>query len=107
RQLDVMGASVYDTTREGNKLQRFISRKVHINTQEKAIRRSMLLFREGDEVDPLLFRENERILRQSNVLLDARILLMPVNDEEVDVVVLVQDIWPVIPEGSFSGFDNF
>lgn len=106
-QLDVMGASVYDTTREGNRLQRFISRKVHINTQERAIRRSMLLFKEGDPVDPLLFKENERILRQSAVLLDARILIRPVSEEEVDVEVLVQDIWPVIPEGSFSGFDNF
>lgn len=106
-QLDVMGASVYDTTRKGNRLQRFVSEKVHINTQEKAIRRSMLLFREGDSVDPLLFKENERILRQSNVLLDARILVQPVSDGEVDVEVLVQDVWPVIPEGSFSGFHNF
>lgn len=106
-QLDVMGASVYDTTRQGNRLQRFVSRKVHINTQEKAIRRSMLLFKAGDEVDPLLFKENERILRQSAVLLDARILIRPVSEEEVDVEVLVQDIWPVIPEGSFSGFDDF
>lgn len=106
-QLDVMGASVYDTTRQGNRFQRFISRKVHINTQEKAIRRSMLLFKEGDAVDPLLFKENERILRQSNVLLDARIMVWPVSEEEVDVEVLVQDIWPVIPEGSFSGLNNF
>lgn len=107
RQLDLMGASVYDTTRQGNRLQRFISRKVHINTQEAAIRRSMLLFKEGDTVDPLLLKENERILRQSNVLLDARILIRPVGPEEVDVEVLVQDVWPVIPEGSFSGLDNF
>lgn len=106
-QLDVMGASVYDTTRQGNRLQRFVSRKLHINTQERAIRRSMLLFKEGDEVDPLLFKENERILRQSKVLLDARIRIYPVSEEEVDVEVLVQDIWPVIPEGSFSGLNNF
>ncbi len=106
-QLDVMGASVYDTTREGNRLQRFISRRVHINTQEKMIRRSMLLFKEGDAVDPLLFKENERILRQSSVLLDARIRVRPVSEEEVDVEVVVQDIWPVIPEGSFGGLNNF
>lgn len=106
-QLDLMGASVYDTTRKGNRFQRFISQKVHMNTQEKAIRNSMFLFKEGDTVDPLVFKENERILRQSNVLLDARILIRPVSEEEVEVEVLVQDVWPVIPEGSFSGFDDF
>ena len=107
RQLDVLGASVYDTTRQGSRLERFVSRRIHINTHERAIRQSMLIFKEGDEVDPLVFKENERILRQSNVLLDARILVLPLNDDEVDVEVLVQDIWPIIPTGSFSGFDNF
>jgi hypothetical protein len=107
KQLDVMGASVYDTSRTGNKLQRFMSDHLHINTQEKTLRKNMLLFKEGDKIDPLLMKENERILRQSTVLLDAR--LVPINEDEegVDVMVIVQDVWPILPEGSFSGLDNF
>lgn len=107
RQLDVMGASVYDTTRTGNKVQRIISDKLHINTQEKVLRKNLLLFKEGDVVDPFLFKENERILRQSTVLLDARLVPVPVDDEEIDILVIVQDVWPIVPEGSFSGLDNF
>ncbi len=109
KQLNALGGSVYDTTRTGSKLERFISKDVHVNTRERTIRTSMLLFEEKDWVEPNLIKDNERILRQSNIILDARILPVPIEGDSrnVDILVIIQDVWPVTPEGSFSGFDNF
>ncbi len=109
KQLNLLGASVYDTTRKSNQFQHFVSNSLHRNTREKTIRKSLLLFREGDRVIPQQLKENERILRLSPVILDARILVTPRADqpELVDVLVLTQDVWSLVPVGSFSGFDNF
>lgn len=109
RQLNMLGTSVHDTNRVGNKFQNFVSTKLHRNTRENVLRKSMLLFSEGDLVDPVLMKDNERILRQSNVILDARIIIQPIPEDEnrVDVFVLIQDVWAIIPQGSFSGFDSF
>lgn len=106
-QLRVLGQSIYDTTRQGNKFEKFVSNKLHTNTQERRIKQSLLLFKERDLVNPELLKDNERILRQSSVLLDARILVELAEDDEVNVTVLVQDVWPIEPIGSFSGLENF
>lgn len=109
RQLNMLGESVHDTNRISNRFQTFVSTKLHRNTSQQVIRKSMLLFSEGDVVDPLLFQDNERILRQNNAILDARIIIVPIRGDlnRVDVLVLLQDIWPIIPEGSFGGFSSF
>jgi hypothetical protein len=109
RQLNMLGASVHDTNRVANKFQNFASTRLHRNTREGVIRKSMLLFSEGDPVDPEQLKDSERLLRQSSVILDARIIIQPIADDfnRVDVLVLLQDVWPIIPQGSFSGFDNF
>jgi len=109
RQLNLLGESVYDTNRVSNKFQEFVSTKLHRNTTEKVIRNRLLLFEEGDLVDPVLFKDNERLLRQGNVFVDARIIPVPIPGDlnHIDILVLLQDIWPIIPEGSFGGFDNF
>ena len=109
RQLNMLGESVHDTNRVSNKFQHFVSTKLHRNTSQQIIRKSMLLFSEGDIVDPILFQDNERILRENNAILDARITVVPIPGDlnRVDVIVLLQDIWPIIPEGSFGGFNSF
>lgn len=109
RQLNMLGESVHDTNRISNRFQTFVSTKLHRNTSQQVIRKSMLLFSEGDFVDPVLFLDNERILRQNNAILDARIIVVPIQGDlnRVDVLVLLQDIWPIIPEGSFGGFNSF
>jgi hypothetical protein len=109
KQLNVLGASVHDTTRVPKKFDTFVSKNIHINSKEVALRRALLLFKEGDWVDPVLMIDNERIIRQSDVFVDVRILPVPVDKSgrDVDVLVLIQDAWPVVPEGGFSGFDDF
>lgn len=109
QQLNMLGESVYDTNRTSNKFQEFVSNKLHRNTREKVIRNSLLFFDEGDLVDPVLFKDNERLLRQGNVFVDARIIPIPIPGDlnRVDILVLLQDVWPIIPEGSFGGLSNF
>lgn len=111
RRLDVFGPSVYDTTRTAtNWFERFANR-LHRSTREGAIRRSFLLFAEGDNIDSNLLKDNERLLRQqSNLFHDARILVIPVETfrNVVDVLVITQDVWSLVPtDAGFGGLGNF
>ncbi len=111
RRLGVFGQSVYDTLRQpGNWLERTANR-LHTNTRENVIRRSYLLFKEGDAVDPNVLRDNERLLRTtaSGIFHDARILVLPREGSRqfVDVYVITQDVWSLLPTGGVGGLDNF
>jgi hypothetical protein len=109
RQLDIMGESVYDTTRTGNRLERFLSKTLHTNTREGIIRKSFLLFSEGDDIAAQVLKDNERLLRENRTILDARIIVVPRKDVTwmADVVVLVQDSWSLNFAGGFSSFNKF
>ncbi|WP_229249235.1 hypothetical protein [Dyadobacter sandarakinus] len=109
RQLDILGESVYDTTRVGNRLERFLSKNLHTNTREGIIRRSFLLFSEGDDIQAQVLKDNERLLRENRTIVDARIIVIPRKDVTwmADVVVLVQDAWSLNFSGSFNNFSKF
>lgn len=109
RQLDILGESVYDTTRKGNRLERFLSKRLHTNTREGIIRKSFLMFTEGDEIKAQVLKDNERLLRKNKTIVDARILVVPRTDVtwQADVVVLVQDAWSLNFSGGFSSFNKF
>jgi hypothetical protein len=109
KRLEVFGPSVYDTLRRpGNWVER-LGNRLHTDTREGIIKRSFLLFQEGQHVDSELLRNNERLLRSSNLFHDARIILIPEPKDPrvVDVLVLTQDVWSLIPDGGFGGFNNF
>ncbi|RAJ97518.1 hypothetical protein LX87_02420 [Larkinella arboricola] len=109
RRLEVFGPSVYDTLRQPRSwLERFANR-LHADTREGVIRKSFLLFEEGDRVNPDTLRDNERLLRSSNVFHDARIIVVPHANSRgfVDVYVITQDVWSLIPSGSVGGLDRF
>lgn len=109
RRLDVFGPSVYDTLRQShNWFERFGSR-LHVNTRESVIRRQYLLFQEGDRVDPVKLRDNERVLRNTSFFHDARILVVnrPGSRQFVDVYVITQDVWSLLPDGGVGGLDRF
>lgn len=67
---------------------------LHINTNEKIIRNNVL-FETGDKLDPFLFADNERIIRQLSYIEDARIYVIEDNADQdtVDVVVITKDRW--------------
>lgn len=109
RQLNILGESVYDTTRKGNQLERFLSKSVHTNTREGIIRRSFLLFSEGDDIQAHVLKDTERLLRANRMFVDARIIVIPRKDVTwmADVMVLIQDSWSLNFSGSFSSFKKF
>ena len=109
RQLNMLGQSVYDTTRQGNQLERFLSKNLHTNTREGIIRKSFLLFSEGDDIKAKVMKDNERLLRSNKLIVDARILVVPRTDVTwmADVIVIIQDAWSLNFSGGFGSFNKF
>lgn len=109
RRLEVFGRSVYDTLRKPNNWLMRTANRLHTDTREGIIRRSFLLFRKGDRVDANQLRDNERLLRSSNIFHDARIIVVPRPGSQVfvDVYVITQDVWSLLPSGDVGGLDRF
>ena len=109
RRLGVFGQTVYDTLRQSGKWLERTGNRVHVNTRENVIRRSYLLFREGDEVNPNVLRDNERLLRNTSIFHDARILVLPREGSRqfVDVYVITQDVWSLLPTGGVGALNRF
>jgi hypothetical protein len=61
-----------------------------------------MLFRSGDRYDTRLLRESERILRAHPYLRDARIRPVAYRDGVVEVEVVTQDTWTLLPQVSFG-----
>ena len=72
--------------------------KFHINTSDKVIY-SNLLFREGDTVNPSIFAENGKLLRDLPYIQNATIQIYDVSKDSVDILVVVKDVfeWAVYP----------
>jgi len=66
---------------------------IHISTGEFIIRNA-LLFREGDKVNSFNLAYSERYLRSLEYVGDVRVTAIPVSDDEAEVLVVVQDIFP-------------
>jgi hypothetical protein len=113
QRLNVFGADINNPSSNNPKKIETILNKTHFNTNENIIRKN-LLFSEGDKISPLMLSDNERILRQLPYIDDARIIVVPVSDEEVDIVVFTKDVYSLgasytykgLKEGSLSVFDK-
>lgn len=90
----------YDPNKPGR-----ILNKTHINTSEYIVRKN-LLFSEGDTVSALVLSDNERFLRQLSFINDARIVVVPVNQDEVDVVVITKDIYSLGADYKYRSINN-
>ena len=80
-----------------------VGKKFHKNTSDKVIKRS-LFFKEGDQVFPYLFADNERYLRDLVFIQDARIQVefAEGSSDSVDVVVLTKDVFSIGADLSVS-----
>jgi len=94
--LDPFGPSVNDTSIHVADFFRKTGNKLHIKSLPLTVK-NQLLFKKGDELDPLSVRESERILRKSSYVRDAKIHLKPIlkNPDSIDVVVILQDLWSI------------
>jgi hypothetical protein len=107
RKIDLKGLEVFGTNINNpaaanqGKIDRLLN-KTHANTNERIIRKN-LLFREGDSISPLTLSDNERILRQLPFIHDARIIVVPVSDEEADIVVITKDVYSLGGSYDYEG----
>jgi|SaaInlStandDraft_3_1057020.scaffolds.fasta_scaffold00251_18 outer membrane protein assembly factor BamA len=81
---------------ENNFFYRFIN-NIHIPTKHDVVRRH-LLFKKGDVLIPRLLIESERILRKNSFLSDAIVLPHQRCGNSLDVIVVVRDLWTLLPK---------
>jgi hypothetical protein len=102
RQLEVFGSNVNNPgVNQPNGAEKFLN-NTHVNTNIRIIRKN-LLFSEGDTISPLKLSDNERLLRQLSFIDDARIIVVPVSDNEADIVVLTKDVYSLGGSYSYKG----
>jgi hypothetical protein len=94
--MDPFGTIITDTigrpqSRAGKALN-----SLHIQTRKYIIRRN-LLFKSDDKVDPHVFADNERILRDMPSIDNARIIITPagMGKDSVDVTIITKDVWSI------------
>ena len=78
-----------------------LANRIHIVTRESTIAQQ-LLFRSGERYQGRLLQESERILRARASLRDAHILPVAYRNGVVDVEVVTQDTWTLLPEVQFG-----
>ncbi|MFD1754293.1 hypothetical protein ACFSC6_03705 [Rufibacter sediminis] len=103
KRLDAFGYSINDTlAMPDNSLER-LGNALHMRSKRNLLR-NQILFKEGDLLEPLDLSESERLLRQTDYLLDARVF---VNDststrDSVDIVIITKDVFSISASGSAS-----
>jgi hypothetical protein len=105
KRLNVFGVNINNPTIDNpKKIDNFLN-KTHVNTNENIIRKN-LLFAVGDKISPLTLSDNERILRQLSYIDDARIIIVPVSDDEADIVVYTKDIYSLGGDYVYNGLNK-
>lgn len=105
KRLNVFGTSINNPDYfSPNSIEKILN-KTHVNTFERIIRKN-LLFKEGENVSPLTLSDNERLIRNLPYIDDARILVIPVSESDVDVIVITKDIYSLGATASFSGLEK-
>lgn len=103
KRLEPFGFSINDTLAlPDNDLER-LGNALHMRTKRSRLSNT-ILFKEGDMLEPLALSESERLLRQTDYILDARVTI---NDststqDSVDVVIYTRDVFSISGSGSAS-----
>jgi hypothetical protein len=105
KRLDVFGSNINAPDFHGPDKTEKLLNKTHFYTSEIIIRKN-LLFNAGDTISPLNLSDNERFLRELPYIDDARIVVVPVSDEEADIIVVTKDIYSLGARVSFGGFEK-
>ena len=102
--LDPFGYNVNDFYGKRPDYIEYVGNKYHVTTKERVIG-NLLLFKTGNELDPLELSESERLLRLSPYIYDARIFVQKYKEKKgdsVDVMVVVQDKWSTMAGSRFD-----
>lgn len=100
--VDVFGQGINDTLYLKAKKGNSFLNSTHIKTKDKVILNNLLI-ESGDEFVPSIIMDNERILRALPFIDDARIVVIPVSENEVDILVITKDVYSL---GAALDFDR-
>ena len=105
KKLEVFGTSINDTTRHSKAWAAKVANDLHVYTRSRIIRNN-IFFEEGDAIDPDALSDSERVLRNLPYVKDARIYVISRSgSEEVEVLIIIKDIWSISGEVSIDNFD--
>lgn len=101
--MDAFGYSINDTSLVPSNFFEKAGNSLHVKTGRGLIR-NKLLFERNEPLQPLALVESERLLRQTDYLLDARIIVNEetTSQDSVDVLVITKDIFSLGGSGSYS-----
>lgn len=101
--LDAFGYSINDTARTPQNWFEKTGNFFHAKTKKSLIR-NKLLFESNNILEPLALVESERLLRQTDYILDARIIVddRTTTDDSLDVIVVTKDVFSLGGSGSFT-----
>jgi Surface antigen variable number repeat len=99
REIQIRSENVFEDA-ETSLLAR-VADSLHGTTREEVIRRE-LLFSEGETLDPERIAETARNLRGLGFFRSVDVRVVPITDEEVDVVVTTRDAWTTELSGSLG-----
>lgn len=106
--------SVYDSGATVKKAVTKLANALHETTHENILRNHVFI-RAGEPLNPYLFADNERYLRDRNFLLDSRLVVIPVgtDNDSVDVMLVTRDVFSLgariggsVSAPSFGVFDK-
>jgi hypothetical protein len=107
KKLEPFGTRITDTSRHTDDWRLKAANGLHIKTRAIVIKNN-LFFKEGDNVDPNLLRDTERILRTLPYIKDARVYIIPKEGTfQVDVLVITREIWSISGGFRYSDIDQF
>lgn len=105
KSLDVFGPDFSDTSKTASLWIEKMANKMHSKSNLNIIRKNLWI-KVGQELDPDLIMDNERLLRSLPYLKDVRFIIKPRigNDKIVDILILTKDVFSFGVNGSVSNF---
>ena len=103
KSLNAFGYSINDTSRVPSNFAEKTGNSLHVKTHRGRIR-NKLLFKPGEPLDPQELSESERLLRQTDYILDARVTVneQTSTPDSVDILVITKDIFSISVGGSYN-----
>jgi hypothetical protein len=93
--LDITDSVLDEENNKGESWIGKIGNALHFKTRSWVISNYML-FKVGDTVNTKILNDSERLLRESNFVLDARIKVVPVEEtDSADIMIYTQDKWTI------------
>jgi len=85
---------VVDTARNLQSAMAKTANRLHINSRESTISNNLFV-REGTPLNPYRLADNERLLRNLDFMMDARIFVKPIrnNPDSVDLLIVTRDVF--------------